>query len=111
MSPQVSIEQIEADGSNGVYRMSADEAEEFMVSISASGDSSWVSVSSDDQQLRQGVVEDGDMMEVLVEGDASTITIQAGNAEATSIEINGSALEFPPENAGTPAQILTINVE
>lgn len=111
VSPQVSIEQIEADGSNGVYRMSADEAEEFMVSISASGDSSWVSVSSDDQQLRQGVVEDGDMMEVLVEGDASTITIQAGNAEATSIEINGSALEFPPENAGTPAQILTINVE
>lgn len=111
VSPQVSIEQIEADGSNGIYRMNADEAEEFMVSISASGDSSWVSVSSDDQQLRQGVVEDGDMMEVLVEGDASTITIQAGNAEATSIEINGSALEFPPENAGNPAQILTINVE
>lgn len=110
-SSQVSIEQIEADGSNGVYRMNANEAEEFMVNISASEDSAWVSIASDGQQLRQGVVEEGDMMEVLIERNASTITIQVGNAEATSIEINGSSLDFPPENTGNPTQILTINVE
>lgn len=110
-SGEVSIEQIEADGSNGVYRLNADETEEFMVSISALGDTAWVSILSDDQQLRQGNIEDGDTMEVLVEGNPSVITIQAGNAAATSIEINGSSLEFPAENAGNPAQTLTINVE
>lgn len=111
VSSQVTIEQIEADGSNGIYRMDAGGAEEFMVSISAGGDSAWVSIEADGQQLRQGVVEEGDVMEVPVGGDASTIVIQAGNADATSIEINGSALEFPSENTGNPTQVLTINIE
>lgn len=110
-APEVTIEQIEADGSNGIYRMDAGGADEFMVAISAEGDSAWVSIESDGQQLRQGVVEEGDTMEVPVAGDASTIVIQAGNAEATSIEINGSALEFPTENVGSPTQVLTINIE
>jgi cytoskeletal protein RodZ len=97
----------ESTGTTATYEVTGPHPEEQTISLTANGGSSWVSISVAGGESNQATLADGESLDASFGPDTSTVEIRVGNAPATDITLNGTAIEYAPE-AASVVQNLTI---
>lgn len=80
------------------------------IALKISGGTAWSAVSADGVQTWQGTLSDGEGQKVEVPAGTSTITIQLGNSQATSIKVNGKKFNFIKDNSTLTVRTLTLQL-
>lgn len=94
-------------GSNTTYIVTGSTEEDHTLSLVAEGADSWVSIEADGTMVDQGLISSGSSMDLTIPNDVESIYVVVGNAQATSLELNGEAVSYPPEADGVVTQRLT----
>ncbi|KRL04780.1 helix-turn-helix domain-containing protein [Liquorilactobacillus oeni] len=106
----VKIQLASNSGSSFTYNLTgADKIKTVVLNIS--GSSAWSAVSVDGSQQWQGTLSDGQQHEVSLPDTATSVTINLGNSNATSLKINGKTFNFKKDNDSLTVRTLTINAK
>lgn len=99
-----------ADGTNATYSLMIPTDQTVPLTVGAEGGDSWISIDQDGSNLFQGTLADGDESSHDIPSDATEVYITLGNAPASVLEVDGTAVELPEENSDSITQRLTFNV-
>lgn len=97
----------ESTSTTATYEVTGPHPEEQTISLTANGENSWVSLNVAGGESNQATLADGESLETTFGADTSSVEVRIGNAPATDITLNGTALEYAPEASGV-VQNLTI---
>lgn len=109
-SSGVTFKKVTASGSNITYQVTGTSGK-VPLKIAATGTASaWTSVSADGTSLWQASLTSGKSHTISLPSSTSTVTINAGNAEATQITVDGKKLKLAaPLNSGsTQVRVITL---
>ncbi|KRL99700.1 helix-turn-helix domain-containing protein [Liquorilactobacillus satsumensis] len=81
------------------------------VKFSVSGSNAWSAVSVNGTQQWQGTLSDGQTHAVTLPSGTTSLTINLGNSNATSLKINGKNFNFKKDNDSLTVRTLTVNVK
>lgn len=84
-------------GSSTAYTVQGNHPEEQLLTLSADGSDSWVSITIDGEMVEQGTISAGESLTVEFDDLVSTIALVIGNASVTSVELNG--IDLPAAEA------------
>ena len=107
-SASVALE--DADGTNATYSLMIPADQTVPLTVGAEGGDSWISIDQDGSNVFQGTLADGDESSHDIPSDATEVYITLGNAPASVLEVDGTAVDLPEENSGSITQRLTFNV-
>lgn len=97
----------ESTGTTATYEVTGTPPEEQTLTLTANGDSSWVSVSVAGGESNQATLADGESLDTTFGADTSSVEIRVGNAPSTDITLNDTTIEYAPE-ASSVVQNITI---
>lgn len=109
-SSGVTFKKVTASGSNITYQVTGTSGK-VPLKIAATGTASaWTSVSADGTSLWQASLTSGKSHTISLPSSTNTVTINAGNAEATQITVDGKKLKLAaPLNSGsTQVRVITL---
>lgn len=101
------VEMAESTGTTATYNVTGNHPEEQTISLTANGESSWVSINVVGGESNQATLSDGQSLDATFGPDTSTVEVRVGNAPATDVTLNGTTLEYAPD-ASSVVQNLTI---
>ncbi|WP_228586811.1 RodZ domain-containing protein [Alkalibacterium sp.] len=102
------VEETGGTGNSTEYTVEGDHPEEQLLTLSAEGGNSWVSVAIDGETIEQVTIENGQSLSVEFDNTVSDIALVIGNASATTIELND--IDLPAAEAAV-RQEMTITFE
>lgn len=91
-SAEQTVEESGGTGNSTVYTIQGDHPTEQVLTLSAEGGSSWVSIEVDGTMTEQGLIDDGQSLSVDFDDTVSEIALVIGNASATLVELNDMEL-------------------
>lgn len=91
-SAEQTVEESGGTGNSTVYTIQGDHPIEQVLTLSAEGGSSWVSIEVDGTMTEQGLIDDGQSLSVDFDDTVSEIALVIGNASATLVELNDMEL-------------------
>lgn len=102
------VEETGGTGNSMNYTIQGDHPAEQVLTLSAEGGNSWVSIEIDGEMTNQGTIQDGESLTVEFDDSVSDIALVIGNASATLVDLNG--LELPAAEEAVRQQ-MTITFE
>lgn len=103
------IEVANSSGAATTYTISGPHPEEQTIELTANGGDSWVSIAVDGVDTAAGLISNGETLSADFGSDVQEVTMIIGNASATDMTLNGTALEYAPETEGIVRQDITLD--
>ena len=103
------IEIANSSGAATTYTISGPHPEEQTIELTANGGDSWVSIAVDGVDTAAGLISNGETLSADFGSDVQEVTMIIGNASATDMTLNGTALEYAPETEGIVRQDITLD--
>lgn len=91
------VEETGGTDNSTVYTIQGNHPTEQVLTLSAEGGSSWVSIEVDGSMTEQGTIQDGQSLSVDFDDTVSEIALVIGNASATLVELNDMELPAAEE--------------
>lgn len=102
------VEEAGGTGNSMNYIIQGDHPAEQVLTLSAEGGNSWVSVEIDGEMINQGTIDDGESLTIEFDDTVSDIALVLGNASATMVDLNG--MELPAAEEAV-RQVMSITFE
>lgn len=96
-SAEQTVEETGGTGNSTVYTIQGNHPTEQVLTLSAEGGSSWVSIEVDGTMTEQGLIDAGQSLSVDFDDTVSEIALVIGNASATLVELNDMELPAAEE--------------
>lgn len=96
-SAEQTVEETGGTDNSTVYTIQGNHPTEQVLTLSAEGGSSWVSIEVDGSMTEQGTIQDGQSLSVDFDDTVSEIALVIGNASATLVELNDMELPAAEE--------------